>query len=142
VLAATVRGLTGTVTLAGGNTVGDVCGADRKEAIQDCVTTKRSFQGGTLGVVGTQPGSLTLRPVRGVRLRTSTCPLEPPGVVAAPLGPVPGPLRISTTALGNERIARLTLTASASQTVTFGPLEQGTLKHRSVWKITLRRTAG
>jgi hypothetical protein len=139
VLAATVRGLTGTVVLAGANTVGDVCGGETKQAIQDCATTRRSFGGATMGVLSTRPGSVTLRPVRNVRLRTATCPQEPAEIGRAPLGPIPGPLRISTAALANKRVSRLTLTGSASRRVGYGPVEQGTLKHRSAWKLTLVR---
>jgi hypothetical protein len=139
VLAATVRGLTGTVVLAGANTVSDVCGTETKQAIQDCATTRRSFGGGTMGVLSTRPGSVTLRPVRNVRLRTATCPEEPADVVRTPLGPMPGPLRISTAALANKRVSHLTLAASASRRVGYGPVEQGTLTHRSAWKLTLVR---
>jgi hypothetical protein len=139
VLAGTVRGLTGTVVLAGANTVSDICGAETKQAIQDCVTTRRSFRAGTTGVLSIRPGSITFRPVRHVRLRTVDCPQEPAEVVRAPLGPIPGPLRISTAALANERVPRLTLTASASRRVGYGPVEQGTLRHRSAWKLTLVR---
>jgi hypothetical protein len=139
VLARTVRGLTGTITLSGANTVTDVCGRETKEAIQDCVTTKRSFRGGTIGVVGTRPGSITLRPVRNVRLRTSSCPREPAEVVRTPVGPIPGPLRVSTATLANTRVARITLTASASRRLNFGPVEQGTLRQRSAWRLTLER---
>ena len=77
VLAGTVRRLTGTVVLAGANTVSDMCGTDTKQAIQDCVTTRRSFRAGTIGVLSMRAGSITFRPVRNVRLRTVTCPQEP-----------------------------------------------------------------
>jgi hypothetical protein len=139
VLAGTVRGLTGTVVLAGANTVSDVCGMETSQAIQDCVTTRRSFRAGTVGVLSLRAGSITFRRVSNVRLRTVTCPQEPAEVVRAPLGPIPGPLRISAAALANERAPRLTLTASASRRVGYGPVEQGTLKHRSAWKLTLVR---
>jgi hypothetical protein len=137
--AGTVRGLTGTVVLAGANTVSDICGSETKQAIQDCATTTRSFRGATMGVLSTRPGSVTFRPVRNVRLRTATCPLEPAAIGQAPLGPIPGPLRISTAALANERVPRITLTASASRRIDYGPVEQGTLTHRSAWKLTLVR---
>jgi hypothetical protein len=139
VLPATVRGLTGTVALAGANTVRDVCGTETKEAIQDCVTTRRSFRGATLGVLSTRAGSITLRPARRVRLRTVNCPQEPADVVRAPLGPVPGPLHVSTAALASKKTANITLTASASRRIDYAPVEQGTLQHRAVWKLTLSR---
>ncbi len=139
VLSATVRRLAGTAVLAGANTVTDVCGAETKQAIQDCVTTRRSFRAGTIGVLSMRAGSISFRPARNIRLRTATCPQEPAEVVRAPLGPIPGPLRISTAALANERVSRMTLTGSASRRVGYGPVEQGTLKHRSAWKLTLVR---
>ena len=137
VLAATIRGLTGTVVLSGANTLSDVCGQETKEAIQDCATTRRSFRSATVGVSSRRPGSVTLGPLRQLRLRTINCPQEPADVIRTPLGPIPGPLR--TTALANPRVLHLTLTASASRRIGFGPAEQGTLQQRSRWKLTFDR---
>jgi hypothetical protein len=138
--AATVRGLTGTVTLGGANTTTDVCATGQgSEAIADCAQTKRGFKKATIAVVGGGGGTLTLRPVRNARLRTSNCPREPLDVVRAPLGPLPGPLRFSKSALTDDGVARITLHASKTGTVNYGPLETGRLAHRSVWKITLER---
>ena len=65
-----------------------------EEAIQDCATTTRSFRAWNDRLsAAIAPGSLTLRPVRNVRLRAITCPLEPVEVVRAPLGPIHGPLQ-------------------------------------------------
>ena len=139
VLATTLRGLTGTITLAGANTVTDVCGAERQEAIQDCATTTRSFARGTIALVGGRPGSLTVRPVRNVRLRVGNCPLEPVQVVRAPVGPIQSPLKLSAATLANKRFIHITLTATASRRTRYGPVEQGTLTQRSSWKITLER---
>ena len=138
-LSTTLRGLTGTVTLAGANTITEVCGAERQEAIQDCATTTRSFARGTIVLVGDRPGSLTLRPVRNVRLRASNCPFEPGQVVRAPVGPIHGPLKLSTATLANKRFNHITLTATASRNTRYGPVEQGTLTQRSSWRITLER---
>jgi hypothetical protein len=138
-LATMLRGLAGTVTLAGANTVTDVCGAERQEAIQDCATTTRSFARGTIALVGDRPGSLTLRPVRNVRLRARNCPLEPVQVVRAPVGLIHGPLKLSTATLANKRFTHITLTANASRKTRYGPVEQGMLTERSRWKITLER---
>jgi hypothetical protein len=138
-LATTLRGLAGSVTLAGANTLSDQCGAERREAIQDCATTTRSFARGTIGLVGVRPGLLTLRPVRNVRLQTITCPLEPVQVVRAPVGLVHGPLKLSTATLANKRFTHVTLTASISQTTRYGPLEAGTLRQRSSWKFAFAR---
>jgi hypothetical protein len=139
VQAATIGALTGTVVLSGANRISDVCGVETKQAIQDCATTRRSFRAATMGVLSTRPGSVTFRPVRNLRLQRSTCPQEPAQVVRAPLGPIPGPLRISAAALANPRVSHITLTASASRRVRYGPVEQGTLAHRSAWKLTFER---
>jgi hypothetical protein len=138
-LPVTVRNLSATVTLAGANRTTDVCGPETREAIADCATTTRSFRHGTIGLTSTQPGSVTLRSVRNSRLRMSTCPREPAEVVGAPIGPIPHALRISTVLLTKRRITRITLTATASRTVTYGPVERGTLQHRSAWRLTLQR---
>jgi hypothetical protein len=141
--AGTLRRVTGTVTLVGANTTTDVCGAGGgREVIADCVQTKRGFRTATIGVVGGRSGALTLLPVRNARLRTSTCPREPAAVVRAPLGPLPGPLHVSTAALSDDGVARITLAASKTGAVDYGPLESGRLDHRSAWKITLERVRG
>jgi hypothetical protein len=82
-----------------------------------------------------------LRPVQNVRLRLSTCPREPVQVVKAPTGPLRGPLSISTATLANERLGCITLTASATRTTNYGPVERGKLTQRSVWKFTRARAA-
>jgi hypothetical protein len=79
--------------------------------------------------------------MRLARVRSCTYPREPVDVVRAPLGPVPGLLHVSTANLANERIVRITLTASKTRRVRFGSLEAGTLTHRSAWKLTLERVA-
>jgi len=139
VLAATVRGLVGTVTLSGANTTTDVCGANVHEVIADCVTTTRSFRGGSIGLSTTRPSTVTLRPLRNVRLRTSSCPREPAQVVRRPIGPLPSSLNVPETALTNTRLTTITVTASASVDTRFGPTETGTLKQRAVWTLKLQR---
>jgi hypothetical protein len=57
-------------------------------------------------------------------------------VVKAPTG---CPLSISTATLANERLGRITLTASATRTTNYGPVERGKLTQRSVCKFTLER---
>jgi hypothetical protein len=134
-----VRGLRGIGTVAGANTVTDICGSGRTQAIQDCVQTKQSFRGGSIGALGMRAGSITLRTLRDVRPQTTSCPQEPAEVRAAPLGPIPGPLRIPVTALRNRRIAHVTLTASASRGKNYGSPEDGTLEQRAVWTLTFTR---
>lgn len=137
---ATFRRLTGTVTLVGANTTKDVCGPEGREVIADCAPTTRRFRAATIRVVGGR-ASLTPRAVRNTRLSAGTCPREPAEVVRAPIGPVPNTLHVSTANLTNERIVRITLTASKTRSVRYGPLESGTLTHRSAWKLTLERVA-
>lgn len=139
VVSTDVRGLTGTVLLSGANTISDVCGGQRKEAIQDCVLTKRTFRRGRIGLLSTRAGSITLRPVRGVRLRRVNCPREPADVLATPLGPVPGPISISAATFASRRITQITLTASASRHKTYAAPEAGTLQQRSSWTLTFTR---
>ena len=64
VLAGTVRGLTGTVVLSGANTVSDVCGTETSQAIQDCVTTRRLFRAGRMGVLSLRAGRKLIEPAR------------------------------------------------------------------------------
>lgn len=134
-----VRGLRGTGTVAGANTVTDICGNGRTQAIQDCVLTKQAFKGGSIGALSARAGSITLRALREVRLQTISCPQEPAEVLAAPLGPVPGPLRLPVAALRNRRIAHVTLTASASRGKKYGSPEDGTLEQRAAWTLTFTR---
>ncbi len=137
--ATTVRGLTGTVKLSGANTTTQICGSERTESIADCAQTRRTFKGGTIGVVGPRAGTIRLGPFRNVRLRTASCPREPADVLEAPLGPIPGPLHLRVGTVTNPRIARITLTASASRRKTYGAPEAGTLEQRASWKVTLSR---
>jgi len=139
VLAAKVRRLAGTVTLSGANTTTDVCGVEVHEAIADCATTKRSFRGGTVDLASSRSPNLTFRPVRNVRLRTSSCPREPAQLARAPIGPVPASVPVSRATLSNDRLTRITVTATARVKTTFGSPESGTLNQRAVWKLELRR---
>jgi hypothetical protein len=77
-----IRGSLRTSASRGANTVTDICGPDKREAIQDCATSTRSFARPRLfGLVGARPGSVVMRQVQNVRLRLSTCPREPVQVV-------------------------------------------------------------
>jgi hypothetical protein len=137
VSAATIRGLMGTLVLSGANTLSDACDLENKEAIQDCARTRRTFRATTVGVSSARPGSVSFGPARHLRLRTSDCPQEPAEIVRTPLGPIPSPLSIA--ALSSRRVAHLTVTASVSRRVGFGPVERGTLLQRSTWKVTFDR---
>jgi hypothetical protein len=131
----TLRGLTGTVTLTGRNTVTENCGGPEvRTTEQPCAKTTRRFSNGRT----TLAGSVTVRPPRAT-LRRAQCPFEPDEVVALPLGPAPGPLRIAMRKLGDDRIAKITLKASATRLKEYGEPEAGTLEQRSAWTFTFVR---
>jgi hypothetical protein len=132
------RGIAGTVTLTGLNTLSSVCSDGETHTPQTCARTTRSFSDARTTLLSTEPASLTLRPLR-VRLRRGECPLEPAEVVAAPLGPLPGPVHLSVAALSKSRLTRLTLTASASRHRNYGPPEDGALVEQSHWRLTFER---
>jgi hypothetical protein len=132
--------LDGSATFSGTNTLNEICPTSESQTPKQCNTTSKNFSGAKTHASSTRPGSITLGRLR-VRLATIDCPLEPVEVTRDPLGPVPGPLRVSTRTLANSRFARITLTASASRRIKYGPLEQGTLQQRSLWRMTLQRVA-
>ena len=136
---ADVRSLTGSVTLSGPNTLNETCGATETHTPQPCAKTSRSFAGGTVHLSTTKPGAITLGPLRIASLHRSGCPREPDDVVRAPLGPLPGPVRIPPATVANAKIIRITLTASASRRTTFGQPEAGKLTERAAWTFTLLR---
>jgi hypothetical protein len=133
-----VRAIAGTVTLTGPKTLNEVCATGETHTIKPCAKTTRIFRDARTTVLSTKPGSLTLRPLR-LRLQRIECPREPDDLVAAPLGPVPGPLQLSVAALARERITRLTLTASATRHKGYAAPEQGTIVQRSHWTLTFER---
>jgi hypothetical protein len=138
----TVRSLTGTITLSGANTATDVCSGETREATGDCAPTKRIFRGGSVTLVpADRAGSFRPTSVH-VSVRAATCPAEPVEVVHAPLGPIRADaLHVPPATLANGRNRSITVTATASGTVTYGKLEHGTLRHRSVWKIVFTRAS-
>lgn len=138
IVPADIGPLDGTATLTGPNTFNQVCGTTESHTPQDCSESTRTFRGVKTHVSSTKPGAVSLGPLR-VRLRTIECPREPVQVRDDQLGPVPGPLKLSTRTLSGSRFRRITLTASASRHVKFGPLEQGTLQQRTSWRLTLVR---
>jgi hypothetical protein len=135
-LPADIRGLTGTVAVAGTNTINEICEGTGTDTVEPCARTLRSFRGGRTGLVSTKAGSVTLRPIRNIRLAAVQCPLEPDDVVHAPLGPIPTPLRLSTAVLAKDRI---TLTASATRRTSYVQPEAGHLQERADWTLTFVR---
>ena len=132
------RGVAGTVRLSGPNTLNRVCGPTGTHTPQPCDVTTRTFSDARTMLLSTKKGSISLRPLR-LRLRRIECPQEPDEAVAAPLGPVPGPKRISVAALLNSRITHFTVRVSASRHTAYGPREAGVLDQRSAWTLTFQR---
>jgi hypothetical protein len=133
-----VRAIAGTVELSGPNTLNEVCTGTESHTDQPCADTTRAFENARTTLLSTKAGSITLRPLR-VALSRIDCPEEPGDVVAAPLGPPPGPLRISLAHLANRRVVTITLTASVSRRKNYASPEQGTISQRSSWKLTFTR---
>lgn len=134
-----LRGLTGMVKLSGTNTENVVCAGQETHRPQSCSKTTRTFEGARASLSSTASGSISVAPPR-VALRRIRCPLEPREVVALPLGPGLGPLRVPVATLTNPRTTRITLTASARQTKNYGAPEAGFVQQRTAWKLTLVRT--
>jgi hypothetical protein len=138
IVPADVGPLDGTATLTGPNTFNQVCGTSESHTPQYCSESIRTFRGVKMHVSSAKAGRVTLGALR-LNLRAIECPREPAQVRDDQLGPVPGPLKMSTRTLSSSRFRRITLTASASRRVTFGPLEQGTLQQRTSWRLTFVR---
>jgi hypothetical protein len=139
VLTTDVRRLSGTVTLAGANTIDERCGDQGTGQVADCVRTKRSFAGGKARVSSPRRGKIELGPVRSVRLRESDCPLEPAVVKSRPLGPNLGVLSLPDKALKEARVARITMRASRSRRIIFALPEEGNLREQTEWRLTFVR---
>jgi hypothetical protein len=139
ILPADVRNLTGTVTLAGANTIDERCGDVGTSRIADCVQTKRSFAGARLRVSSPRRGFLELGTVLNVRLRRSDCPIEPVEVTRRALGPQLSALRLPAEVLGQRPVARITMRASRTRTTSYAAPEDGRLQERAEWSLTLVR---
>lgn len=134
-----VRPLDGTAVLAGTNQVDEVCPATQTHSPESCRRTTRTFRNARSTLRSTRPGWITVGAIR-VALRPINCPREPDELRRAFLAPVPGPVRVSTRTLADDRMTRISLTASARRTLTYGPLENGFLQQRSSWRFMLVRT--
>jgi hypothetical protein len=138
-LSTELRGIAGTVTLAGANTIDEQCEGVGTSRIEDCVQTRRSFSGAGVRVSSPRRGFVALGPARRVRLARSDCPLEPADVRRRPFGPAMSPLRIPKEALAEEKVASITMRATRSATTTYGPPEDGRLQERVEWKLAFVR---
>jgi hypothetical protein len=139
VLPVDLRGIAGTVTLAGANTTEEKCGDTGTAKIADCVQTRRSFAGARVRLSSPRPGVLALTPIRDVRLGTADCPTEPVDVRRRPLGPVPSRLKWPKAALVSPKVARITLSGSRSQRKTYASPASGRLEERTEWTLTFVR---
>jgi hypothetical protein len=133
-----LRGLAGTVTFTGTNTLVETCDARQTTTPQPCAETTRRFTGGHTTLSSGGAGVVSVRAPR-VGLRRNVCPRQPDEAVALPLGPAPGPLRVRTRTLANHGITRITVTASRTRTKVYEQPESGTLRQTVVWKLTLVR---
>ena len=140
VLPAGVRGIAGTVTLVGANTIDERCaGGVGSSQIADCAQTRRAFSGARTRVSSPRRGFVALAPTRPVRLAQADCPFEPAEVRRRPLGPLLSPLRMPKGALKIQRITRVNMQATRSQTTSYLSPEAGTLQERVEWRLTFVR---
>ncbi|MFL5951990.1 MAG: hypothetical protein ACJ74M_10345 [Gaiellaceae bacterium] len=130
--------LSGTLTLVGANTQVQECAGVRTTTPESCPKSARQFANGRATLLASGPGRVTISSLR-LSLPAAQCPREPKDAVASPLGPRPGPLRISTRALADDGIGRITLTSAATHRKHYGAPESGTITQRSVWKLTFVR---
>jgi len=132
-----LRNLGGTVTVTGHETVTSDCGSSDVP----CAKTTIRFAAGGASLVASGVGRVTVvKPT--ARLQRPDCPPQPADIVATPLGPAVGPLRVSAKSLGNTRVARITLSASASRRKIYGDPEEGTSEQHASWKLTFVRVSG
>jgi hypothetical protein len=140
VLTVDLRGIAGTVTLAGANTTEDACaGGTGTAKIADCVQSRRSFAGARVRLASPQRGIVAMGLIRNAALAMSACPTEPADVRRRPLGPAPGALRLPQAALTEQRISSMTLSGSRTQRKTYASPEAGRLVERVQWRVTFTR---
>ena len=137
-----VRGATGRVKLAGTNTHVQTCaGTPDDRQLEYCARTTRAFSNARVTLSSAQADVITLQPFR-LSLRHIRCPDEPPDVDTGPLGPAPGPVRVSAGTLADAHAARITLKASAVRTKNYSDPEVGFLQWRTTWTLTFVRVSG
>jgi hypothetical protein len=141
VLPVVIRGVTGTITLAGANTTERVCGPSATTQTADCAQTKRSFTGATVQAASAQPGFLALKSIANVHLAKADCPVEPPDVTTRPLGPLPKQFRLPKAALMEQQLRRITVGATRTQRSIYGAPQSGHLDERSQWNLRFDRAA-
>jgi hypothetical protein len=135
-----VRGIRGTITLAGAETTDRRCpDGTGSSQIADCITSTRSFAGAALRVSSPARGRLAFGLVRGARLSVADCPDEVTAVRGQPAGPSPAVVGLPIERLSHPRTRSVTSRLSFRRTDPFVPPAQGTLQQRVVWTLTFSR---
>ena len=138
--AVVVRGLRGTVTLAGAETTDRKCpDGTGSSQVADCINSRRSLAGGTLRLSSPSRGRLAFGPVRGARLAVADCPNEIAPVRQAPAGPSPAVIGLPVDKLSHPRTRTVTSRVSFRRNDSFAAPEQGALQQRVVWTLTFTR---
>jgi hypothetical protein len=139
VLPVDVRGILGTVTLGGANTMDEVCGEVGTTNTADCAQTRRAFTGATVHVTSSRPGVMVVGGVANVRLATADCPREPSDVRSGPLGAPLNLVNLPKEALMEAKLARINLRATRNRRKVYGSPEQGSLVETIEWTLKFVR---
>ena len=135
-----VRGIRGTVTLAGAETTDRTCpDGTGSSQVADCATTRRSLTGGAVRLSSPARGRLAFGPLRGARLSVADCPNEIAPVRTAPAGASPGTIRLPIDKLSHPRTRGVTTRVSFRRNDPFTAPEEGALQQRIVWTLTFTR---
>jgi hypothetical protein len=139
VVAVNLRGIRGTVTLAGAETTDRKCpdGTDTSQ-IADCIRSTRSFAGASVRLSSPSRGRLVFGPVRGARPAVADCPDEIAPVRRAPAGPSPSRINLPTR-LSHPRTRSVKSRVTFERKDPFAAPEQGTLQQHIVWTLTFTR---
>lgn len=134
-----VRGIRGTVTLAGAETTDRVCpDGTGTSQVADCIRSTRSFAGGVARFSSPARGRLAFGPVRAVRLAVADCPDEIVEVRRAPAGLSPAAIRLPVKLL-HPRTLTVKSRVSFRRTDRFASPQQGALEQRIAWTLTFTR---
>jgi len=139
VLPVNVRGILGTVTLAGANTTEEKCGEVGTSKIADCAQTRRAFSGATVHAASPRPGVLAFKGIANVRLATADCPREPADVRRRPLGLTLNLVRLPKETLTEKKLVSISLRATRNRRKVYGSPEQGRLVESVEWTLKFAR---
>jgi hypothetical protein len=139
VLPVVLRGIMGKVTLAGANTTEETCGEAGTSKIADCAQTTRAFARATVHAASPRPGVVTFKGVANVRLATADCPLEPADVRLRPLGPPLNLVQLPKETLTEQKLARISLSATRNRRKIYGSPQKGRLVESVAWTLKFIR---